>query len=750
MSQRARRRRRRLRTSGRKKLLLAFGVPLALAGIGIIAGAVWVISIYNTAPSLASLTPVTRGDVSKVYAADGSLIGVIHSDKIRQPIPSAQIPQDLKDATVAIEDRRYYEHGGVDPSAIIRAGWEDLLAGGKPVEGGSTITQQLVRNLYISHPQETVKRKIIEAHLANDEEDQHSKDWILTEYLNTAPYGTNNGATAIGVEAAAQEYYSKHAHDLTLPEAAMIAGLPQAPSQYNPLLNPRAALARRNEVLQAMQKQGVITTSEYQSALATGLDLHPGHKYSRISQPYIFDLVKQELEDRYGVNTIQNGGLKVFTTIQPQLQAAAQSAVDSCSVCYSGGGPASALASVDPSNGKIVALASTQRYSANSQFNFAAHAHRQPGSSFKVYDLTTAIKQGVDPNSTFYDGSSPKTLQIDDAGSTWTVNNAEPGGGVYPLTQATWDSVNVVFAQLGLDMGPENIARTAYEMGITSPLGVKGPHDIPCKGGAHCFIPPADAIGGLSVGVTPLEQADAYATLANGGVHHDPTAIDKVVFPGGNVDEPSGSRGKRVLTQGQAYDVTKVLEGVITSGTGAGYTYMGCQSEAGKTGTSEDLSDAWFVGYTPLYSTAVWTGHPLSRASTGFGGPTSGPIWRSYMEAAQGGDCPDFQVPSTLPSLTAYHGEHTASSSSSCYSPTSATSTSTSTTSFSNSCGSSTTYQPTTTTDHNNGHDKGAYAPGVGQKPAPSPKPKPAPKPAPAPAPPPSPEPPPPTGGAGP
>jgi penicillin-binding protein 1A len=696
MTQRARRRRRRSRGSGRKKLLLALGLPLALAGIGVIAGAVWLVSIYNSAPSLASLRPITKGAVSKVYAADGSLIGVIHSDKIRQPIASPQIPQDLKDATVAIEDRRFYSHGGIDPSAIIRAGWEDLTAGGKPVEGGSTITQQLVRNLYIADPEDTLKRKIIEAHLANDEEDQHSKDWILTRYLNTASYGTNEGATAIGVEAAAETYYSKHARDLTLPEAAMIAGLPQAPSQYNPLLNPRAALARRNEVLRAMEQQGKISSSEYADGLGQDLGLDPGQKYNRIRQPYIFDLVKQELEDRYGLNTVQNGGLKVYTTIQPQLQEAAQNAVDSCSVCYSGGGPASALASIDPANGKIVALASTQRYSETSQFNFAAHAQRQPGSSFKVYDLTTAIKQGIDPDSTYYNGSSPITLTIP-GGSSWTVNNAEQGGGTMALTQATWESVNVVFAQLGLDVGPANIAKTAYQMGITSPLGVKGSRDIPCKVGPHCFIPPADAIGGLSVGVTPLEQADAYATLANGGVHHDATAIDRVVFPSGNVDEPSAGEGKRVLTSGEAYEVTKVLEGVITSGTGAGYTYMGCSSEAGKTGTSEGLSDAWFVGYTPLYSTAVWTGHPLSRDYTGFGGPTSGPIWRSYMEAAQGGDCPDFEVPPSLPDLTSFHGKHTASGSSSSSYGSSSSGYGTSTSTY------PTTTYPTTTTGGSGG-----------------------------------------------
>src|SRR5215203_5014446 len=715
MSQRSRRRRRRLHESGRKKILLGLGIPMSVVGVGVLAGAIWLINTYNSAPSLASLQPITKGDVSKVYAADGSLIGVIHSDTIRQPIGSDRIPQDLKDATVAIEDRRFYDHGGIDPSAIVRAGWEDLTAGGKPVEGGSTITQQLVRNLYIPDPEHTLERKIIEAHLANEEEDQHSKDWILTEYLNTAPYGTNYGATAIGVEAAADTYYSKHARDLTLPEAAMIAGLPQAPSQYNPLLNPRAAIARRNEVLQAMEKQGDITHQEFESASTQDLGLDPGHKYSRISQPYIFDLVKQELEDRYGLNTVQNGGLKVHTTIQPELQDAAQEAVDSCSVCYSGGGPASALASVDPSNGEIVALASTQRYSLSSQFNFAAHAQRQPGSSFKVYDLTAAIKQGIDPDSTYYDGSSPATLETP-GGSPWTVNNAEPGGGTMSLTNATWDSVNVIFAKLGLDVGPENIARIAYEMGITSPLGIKGSREIPCKLGPNCFIPPADAIGGLSIGVTPLEQANAYATLANGGVHHPATAIDRVVFPGGKVDEPSAGEGKRVLTPGQAYTVTKVLEGVITSGTGAGYTSIGCESAAGKTGTSEGLSDAWFVGYTPLYSTAVWTGHPLSRDYTGFGGPTSGPIWRSFMEAAHGGECPDFEVPTSLPSLSSFHGEYTASSSSSC--------------SGSYSCGSSSSYSPSYGYGDSYGgsyggggsdQNQGAYAPGVGQEPAPSP-----------------------------
>jgi penicillin-binding protein 1A len=720
MTQRARRRhRRRPQGSPGKKVLLASVVVVALVGIGVAAAAAWVLSVYNSAPSLAALKPITKGTVSKVYAADGSLLGVIHSDNIRQPVTSNKVPRDLKDATVAIEDRNFYHHGGIDPAAIVRAGWEDLLAGGKPVQGGSTITQQLVRNLYISNPQDTIKRKIIEAHLANDEEAKHSKDWILTKYLNTAPYGTNNGATAIGVEAAAETYYSKHAHDLTLPEAAMIAGLPQAPSQYNPLLNPRAAIARRNEVLQAMLQQGDITQRQYSNAVSAGLGLNPGQKYNRIRQPYIFDLVKQELQDKYGLNTVENGGLKVYTTIQPGLQAAAQSAVDSCSVCYAGGGPASALASIDPSNGEIVALASTQRYSANSQFNFAAQAHRQPGSSFKTYVLTTAVKQGIDPYHTYYDGTSPKTLDV--SGAPWTVHNAGDGegSGSMSITDGTIQSINVVFAQLGLDVGSDNFARTAYQMGITSPLGVRS-DGSPCKFGKGCFTPAADAIGGLSVGVTPLEQADAYATLADGGVHHPATAISKVVFPDGKTDATSSSDGTRVLTPGQAYEVTKILERVITEGTGAGYTSIGCSSEAGKTGTSEGESDAWFVGYTPLYSTAVWTGHPLSRALTGFGGPTSGPIWRSYMEAAQGSNCPTFAVPSTMPSLSPYYGAHTASKSSS----------SSSTSSYGSSSYGTSTYPTTTTTTPSTSsgsggsggkYPSGLYAPGAGQQPLPSP-----------------------------
>jgi penicillin-binding protein 1A len=652
MAHRTRRRRRRSHHSLRRKLLLAIGV---LAAASVIVGgfaASWAVNVYNSAPPLASLKPVQKGRSSAIYAADGSLIGFIRASSIRQPVSSKALPQSLKYATVAIEDRNFFNHGAIDPAGIARAVVKDVGAGFKPVQGASTITQQLVRNLYIRDPEETIKRKLIEAHLAVDMEDAHSKRWILTAYLNTAPYGTVEGETAVGAEAAAQTYFGKPARKLTLTEAALIAGLPQAPSEYNPFLDPKAALERRNEVLRAMEEQGYITPSEYRKAVHSGLGLNPGHKYRVIRDPFLFDLVEQELIDKYGLNTVRYGGLKAYTTIKPELQERAQEAVDSCGVCYSEGGPASGLASVDPASGAIVALASTEGSAEESEFNYAWQAHRQPGSSFKTFVLTTAIKQGIDPYSTYYDGTSPKTLTIPGGGPPWTVSNAEPGGGTMSLASATWASVNVIFAQLDLDVGPENVTHTAHQMGIEAPLESV----------------PAEAIGGLAVGVTPLEMADAYATLANGGVHHEPTAIARVEFPSGKVDEPSPDAGDRVLSEGEAYEVTKLLEGVITQGTGAGYTSIGCSAEAGKTGTSEGLSDAWFVGYTPRYSTAVWVGHPQSREATGYGGPTAGPIWRSFMEAANAGNCGEFATPSNLPELFGLHGGHTSGSAGSSHS----------------------------------------------------------------------------------
>jgi penicillin-binding protein 1A len=646
MATRTRRRRRNHQHRVWRKVFIVIGL-LGIAAL--VAGgiaAAWALNIYNSAPPLTSLKPVQKGRSSAIYAADGSLIGYIQSDNIRQPVPASQLPEDLKDATVSIEDKGFWEHGALDPQGIARAAWKDLLAGGKPVQGASTITQQLVRNLYIHNPEDTLHRKIIEAHLAEDLFEKHSRDWILTQYLNTAPYGTNDGQTAVGAEAASQTYFNKPVKDLNLTEAALLAGLPQAPSEYNPFLYPKAALQRRNEVLGTMVDQGYISQAEYREAKTKGLGLDRGHKYTTVKDQFLYDLVESELIEQYGINTVRNGGLKAYTTIDPALQEKAESAIaGSCYVCYEGG-PAAGLASVSPKDGAIVALASSPPGEGEEEFNYSWQAERQPGSSFKTFVLTTAIKQGIDPYSTYYNGTSPITLPIP-GGGYWEVHNAEPGGGVMSLAAATTDSVNVVYAQLDLDVGSEAVTETAQEMGIEAELQSV----------------PAEAIGGLAYGVSPLEMADAYATLANGGVHHDPTAVSRVEFPNGKVDDLLSENGERVLTPGEAYEVTKILETVITEGTGAGYTYMGCSSEAGKTGTSEGESDAWFVGFTPLYSTAVWVGHPTSREYTGFGGPTAGPVWQNYMSAAQEGDCPEFETPSSLPELNGLDSGHTTSGS---------------------------------------------------------------------------------------
>ena len=688
MTQRARRRHRRSRGSIRRKALVIFGVLLGTVLLAVGAVAAWVYSVAEGV-NIDKLKPIHQGSTSQVFAADGSRLGYIQSATIRQPVEGSEIPKILKEATVAIEDKNFYEHGGVDPEAIVRAAFEDIQQGAA-VQGGSTITQQLVRNLYISNPQDTITRKIKEAVMADQFESKHSKRWILTKYLNTASYGTNDGRTAIGVEAAAEVYFNKSVQDLTLPEAAMIAGLPQAPTDYNPFQSSRAALQRRNEVLQALQQQGYIKHEDYESALKSGLGLSAGNKYQTIKQPYFFDYVQQQLIDRYGVNTVRNGGLKVYTTINPTLQADAQSAVDSCSTCASDSSLAAALTSVDATNGHILAMASTQDYSASSQFNLAANAHRQPGSSFKPYVLAAALQQGMDPDSTYYSGSSPMDLSTTEWGP-WEVHNAGDGeGGTMDVRDATVDSVNVIFAQLDLDVGPDNVKQMAEKLGVTSPLdGI-----------------PAEGIGGLRIGVTPLEQADAYATFADGGVHHPATAIAKVVFPSGKTDVPEEDAATRVLSDGIAYEVTDILKGVITEGTGAGYTDFGCPA-AGKTGTSEGLSDAWFVGYTPRISTAVWVGHPESRDYTGYGGPTAGPIWQSYMSAAHGSFCSDFPQPQNpFEPSSSWSGAHSVSSPSSGYGT------------GSSSGGS---YVPPSTGSTTGQYPPEYYAPGAGAAPSPAP-----------------------------
>jgi penicillin-binding protein 1A len=627
-----------------KKILLGFGVVVAILLIG--AGSVvgYIASIAASAPDINDLKPIDKGAVSEVFAADGSRLGYVQSSEIRTPIAWGDMPIALRQATVAIEDKRFYEHHGVDYEGVIRAGWKNITSG-KTVQGGSTITQQLVRALYIKDPKRDFKRKIREAKMASELEQQHDKRWILENYLNDVPYGTVQGRTAIGVEAAALTYFGKHAKNLTLDESALIAGLPQAPSQYNPFQNERAALGRRNEVLQAMADNGYISQADATDAQTQPIKLHPTHRFSKRREPYFFDYVQDQLIQKYGVGVYRKGGLKIYTTIDPKLQDEGRRAIQGR--LYLKSDPSSAIVTIDPATGYIKAMASSGGYR-DRTFNLAAQGHRQPGSSFKPFVLITAVLQGADPDRTIY-VSKPVHLQIPGYGVWSPQTYSNTYSGAESLTRATLHSDNSVYAQLDLDVGPKNVAKTAKMMGITSKL-----EGLPSEG-----------LGGLTYGVSPLEMASAYATLAAGGIRSEPKAIRKVVFPDGKSDDLGKPKRKRVLSDGVAYTVTKVLEKNVQAGTGTAAN-IGCPA-AGKTGTTDNFADAWFVGYTPQMSTAVWVGYPNSRVEMNSvhgisvaGGTFPAEIWHDYMNVAHGSSCDSFPTPQNPAQFTTFNGKHSA------------------------------------------------------------------------------------------
>jgi penicillin-binding protein 1A len=694
MTQRERRRRRR---SGRarNKILLGIGVFATVIAVGVLGVGIWVLSVVAKAPPIDELKPVDRSTSSQVFAADGSRLGYIQSDVVRTPVSIERLPKELQHATVAIEDERFYQHSGIDINAIARAAIENLEAG-KIVQGGSTITQQLVRNLYISDPERDFERKIREATLAEELEDAHSKSWILEQYLNTASYGTIDGRTSVGAESASQTYFNKPVQELKLTESALLAGLPQSPSRFNPLINPTGALERRNQVLQKMAEQGYITDGVADRASQAGLGLERGYRYTTIREPYFFDYVQQDLISRYGVATVRQGGLKVYTTIQPHLQEAAKQAIIDHGYTSD---PAAAVVSIDPANGNIVAMASSGTYQ-ESNFNLAAQGHRQPGSSMKVYVLTTAIRQGVDPDATTYE-SRVLNLNLPEYGP-WRVTTAEGSacGCSMSIREATQASDNTVFAQMDLDLGPENVRDTAYDMGIETTLDAV----------------PAEGIGGLRIGVTPLEMANGYATLADGGIRNTPRAVTRVEFPNGDVDEPEEGERQRVFSDGVAYEVTDILKGVIEGGTGTAAN-IGCPA-AGKTGTTDDFTDAWFVGYTPKLSTAVWVGHPNARSTLGgsaFGGTLAAPIWHDYMLTAKGDFCEDFPAPEDPVTYEPFYGEYANGGTSSTSYDSGSTYDSGTYDSGTYDSGTTTTpTAPSTGTDTGTG-DTGAYAPGIQQ-----------------------------------
>jgi penicillin-binding protein 1A len=645
---RSRRQRRRARARHRKKLAIAAALVIVVLAMIAAAG---ITGAATVAPrcDLNSLRQVEIGENSFVYAADGSLLGSIPAEKNRQPVALHRISKWMRLATVAIEDRRFYEHSGIDLEGIARALAADVQAG-RVVEGGSTITQQLVRNLYISR-EVTFERKLIEACLAVRLNNRRSKQWILESYLNTVYYGNH----AYGVQAASQTYFSKPAWKLTLGQGALLAGLTQAPSVYDPLNKPAAALRRRNQVLQAMLVNGDITHAQYRAAVSDRqLHLRPGRVYTRIREPYFFSYVREQLIAQYGANTVRSGGLRVYTTIDRRFQQQARNAI--LRTLPYRADPAAAIVSINPTNGAIRAMAAVTPGKRRNQFNLASQARRQAGSTFKAFVLAAAIAEGVDPDSTYYT-SQPFVYQRDPASEPWDVSTYDHSYlGSVSIHRALLSSDNTVFAQLTLDLGPDRVAAMAHRLGVRA--------NLKTKEGVH--VP---SLGLGSAGVSPLDMASAYATLAAGGIYSEPMAIRRVVLPGDKVDTASGwgkPRRRRVLADWVTSEVTKILEDNIDEGTGTGAGVFFDRPAAGKTGTTDEHTDAWFCGYTPTLSTTVWVGYPQAQIPmenvhgiSVAGGTFPATIWNLFMRSTIGHTEPvDFPQPSAEPEWHAFHGRY--------------------------------------------------------------------------------------------
>jgi penicillin-binding protein 1A len=615
---RRRRERRRARVARRRRTAVIVGALLVALLAALAAGALTGAAAFGSSCDLRSLKQiVSLGQNSFVYAADGTLLGSIPAEgQNRQPVPLKTMSPLVRKATIAIEDRRFYEHRGLDAEGIARALWEDIKAG-KVVQGGSTIPQQLVRNLYISR-ERTLERKVREACLALKLSRAWSKDRILAAYMNGVYFGNH----AYGVEAAAQTYFSKRARNLNLVESALLAGLPQAPATYDPIQRRRQALARRNAVLRAMLETGDITAREYDTAVATPIRLRPGKLYTRIREPYFFGYVREELIKEYGATTVRSGGLKVYTTIDRRFQRLARKAIQD-TLPYRDD-PAAALVSINPANGAIRAMTAVTPGRAGNQFNLASQARRQAGSTFKTFVLTAAIADGINPEAATYI-SAPFRYQPDPAQEPWEVSTYDDSYyGTSTVETATLRSDNSVFAQLTLDVGVGKVTAMARRLGIRTPLQ------------------PFPSLGLGAASVSPLEMGSAYATLAAGGIYSKPMAIRKVVFPDGKVDTEAGwgkPERRRAISDGVAYEVTQILEQNMLAGTGTG-AYFG-RPAAGKTGTTDNHADAWFCGYTPDLQTTVWVGYPRAQIPMlsvhGIrvaGGTFPAEIWRRFMERA--------------------------------------------------------------------------------------------------------------------
>ena len=586
---------------------------LAVVLVLLLAFAGYLAHLSTTLPDLrADPGAIEMPQTSIVYAADGSVLAEWYDAEDRTVIPDESIPQSLKDATVAIEDRRFFEHSGIDIQAIARA-FSVNTGAGQVRQGGSTITQQTVKLLF-TEGERTVQRKIEEALLALQLESRADKDVVLGVYLNMVYYGHG----AYGVQSAAQRFFGVDAPDLTLEQSALLAGCIQSPTRYDPFVNPSAALDRRNLVLRVMRDEGHISEAEAADAAAAPLGLAEGAPARQLVAPYFVEYVRRDLLEELGSERLYRGGLRIHTTLDPVAQRAAEAAARS--VLPDPADPEVAIASVRWRDGAVVAVVGGRDFGAE-QFDLATQGKRQTGSAFKPFVLAAALEEGHTLDSMWE--ATPFSTPVKDG--VWHVENYENAitGGTYSLQTATTWSINTVYARLIMAVGADKVVDVAHRMGITSEVNAD----------------PAIALGGLTQGVSPLEMASAFGTIANKGVSVVPSGIDRVTDSDGELVYRPDRSGTRGISAEVASALGGALGQVYTAGTGSSANFG--QWAAVKTGTAQSWRDAWLVGYSGELSTAVWVGYPKAQVAMDnvhgirvTGGSFPAAVWKNYMQVA--------------------------------------------------------------------------------------------------------------------
>jgi penicillin-binding protein 1A len=603
-----------------KKLLLWMEILFILvlgAGVGVVAGAFYQIS--KVLPPQSYLRTYKTPEGTTIWASDGKTLLARLANENREPVPLERIPKVMQDAIISIEDARFYQHAGLDFRGLVRALWLNVRGGDLTQQGGSTLTQQLARNIYLTRAK-TVARKIKETLLAVQIERSWTKQQILEMYLNQVYFGSQ----AYGVQSAAKVYFDKDVRELTLAEAATLAGLPQRPSMLSPY-DAKArtgsydvTVDRRNLVLQRMAELGYITPAKARETMKLPLKLahkKPPQLGGYYRAKHFVDYVVTQLRETYGDDLLFKGGLRVVTTLNWPMQKEAERAAKSGLARYGRTYRISecALVAVEPATGYVRAMVGgVQEPWEKYQFNCAAQARRSPGSSFKAFVYATALERGWTP----YRAVSTYVKPIKDGNKWWQPKNHGKSGGALPLVSAFANSVNTAAVNLNLQVGPANVVEMAHRLGIQSKL----------------LAVPSLALGTSEVSV--LEMAAAYSVFANKGNRAEPQCIAKITNPDGSLIENNAPRVRRgMLTDETVRGMEILTRAVVTSGTGRAAGIV--PNAHGKTGTGEEHKDLWFVGYTPELATAVWLGNRDNSAMRHiFGGQASAPIWADFMKEA--------------------------------------------------------------------------------------------------------------------